>query len=311
MKPWIRRTLVAVGTLCVVLMAAYYWLIVESHMPSSAQYDLDIAEVRRLAASLPGDLPSGIEEERVAEFRFPSTAVVAGDGWKSTELPVYSYRIAYPHSSIIVDTALAQETGGSNLAGFDPDAYSRMQTAMAKASAIVITHEHMDHIGGLTNAAQLPALLPNVRLTREQLSQPEVALPAQFPNHALDGYVPLQYGKYLALAPGVVLIRAAGHTAGSQMVFVVTAAGKEFLLIGDIAWHYRNIETGRERARLMTWLILKEDRAAVFGELKALRQLHESNPAIRIIPGHDGAVIDALVADGSVKSKFSAPTVEQ
>ena len=82
----------------------------------------------------------------------------------------------------------------------------------------------------------------------------------------------------------------------------------EFLLVGDIAWHWRNIETGRERARLVTWLMLKEDRTAVFGELKALRQLHESNPAIHIVPGHDGTLIDGLVADGSLKSQFSAPS---
>jgi glyoxylase-like metal-dependent hydrolase (beta-lactamase superfamily II) len=306
MKPWARRTLIALGGILVVLAAAYYWLIVESRMPSSAHYDLDITEIRRLAASLPGDLPQRVEAERVAEFRFPATAVVAGDGWHSTDLPVYSYRIAFPHSSIIVDSALAQETGNSSLAGFHPEAYSRMQAAMSGASAIVITHEHMDHIGGLTNSPQLSALLPNIRLTREQLSHLALALPAQFPDHALDAYVPLQYGKYLALAPGVVLIRAPGHTPGSQMVFVATSEGAEYLLIGDVAWHLRNIETGRERARLMTWLLLNEDRAAVFGELKALRQLHESNPSIHIVPGHDATVIDGLVAHGLLKSTFSA-----
>jgi hypothetical protein len=89
------------------------------------------------------------------------------------------------------------------------------------------------------------------------------------------------------------------------MVYIATAYAKEFLLIGDVAWHFRNIETQRERARLVTWLILSEDRAAVFGELSALARLHQAEPGIRIVPGHDGAIINALIADGSLKSEFS------
>ncbi|MGO9932411.1 MAG: hypothetical protein ACLPV8_11440 [Steroidobacteraceae bacterium] len=44
MKPWIRNTLVAVSVLVVMAGAAYYWLILESHMPADAQYALDIGE---------------------------------------------------------------------------------------------------------------------------------------------------------------------------------------------------------------------------------------------------------------------------
>jgi len=148
-------------------------------------------------------------------------------------------------------------------------------------------------------------MLHAVRLNREQASHPEVMLPAKFPEHALDGYKPLDYDRHVAIAPGVVLIRAPGHTPGSQMVYVATADGKEFLFIGDVAWHFRNIETQRERARLVTWLFLREDRTAVFGELAALGRLHKTEPTIRIVPGHDGAIIDALIADGSLRSKFS------
>jgi glyoxylase-like metal-dependent hydrolase (beta-lactamase superfamily II) len=306
MKSWARITLYVSGTLLIVIAAAYYWLIMESQAPAQNAYALDIAEIRKVAGSIEGDKPTMVEVERVAVFGFPATAVVAGDGWKTTELPVYSYRLVFPTQSIIVDTALDKKSGaGSNIVSFDENAFARMEMAMPQASIIVITHEHMDHLGGLTAHPQLPVLLPAVRLNRDQISHPDLMLPARFPDHALDGYKPIEYERYLAIVPGVVLVKSPGHTPGSQMVYVTTADGKEFLLIGDVAWHFRNIDSQRERARLVTWLLLKEDRSAVFGELAALGQLHRAEPRIQIVPGHDGTVVDPLIASGAMKAKFS------
>jgi glyoxylase-like metal-dependent hydrolase (beta-lactamase superfamily II) len=306
MRTWARRTLVIVAVLLAIAGAAYYWLIVESHIPGNAAFALDIDRVRALAAEVPGDKPSSIELEEVAEFTFPATGVVAGDGWQGTRLPVYSYRLMYPDSSIIVDTGMTQDMGtGAELTKFDAAALARVQAAMSSAAQIVVTHEHMDHIGGLTTHADLANVLPKAKLSREQLSHPERSLPAKFPDHSLDGYQPLEYDHYHALAPGVVLIKAAGHSPGSQIVYVQTASGAELLLIGDVAWHYRNIELQRERARLMTMVFLKEDRNAVFGQLAALKRVHEQKPEVHIVPGHDGPVIDKLVAAGILKRGFS------
>jgi glyoxylase-like metal-dependent hydrolase (beta-lactamase superfamily II) len=306
MKPWVRNILFALCALLVIAGVAYYWFIAESHVPGDAEYALDIGEVRRLAGAAPGDKPSAIEVERVALFKFPATAVVAGDGWDLTELPVYSYRVVYPQTSVIIDTALNKELGSDNLTSFDAAAFARMQAAMAQSSLVLITHEHMDHIGGLTTHPNLAAVLKLTKLTREQISDPATLLPAKFPNHALDGYVPLEYQQYDAVAPGIVLIKSPGHTPGSQMVYVQTADGAEFLFIGDVAWHFRNIDVQRERPRLITQFMIKEDRAAVFGQLGALQRLHQAEPRIHIVPGHDGVAVEQLVAAGLMKPRFGS-----
>ena len=49
MRTWLRRTLVTFAVLLALAGAAYYWLIVESHMPGDASYALDIDRVRAAA----------------------------------------------------------------------------------------------------------------------------------------------------------------------------------------------------------------------------------------------------------------------
>jgi glyoxylase-like metal-dependent hydrolase (beta-lactamase superfamily II) len=311
MKRWVRNILIVLCALLVMAGGAYYWFIVESHVPGGAEYALDIGEVRRLAAAAPGDRPIAIEVEAVALFKPPATFVVAGDGWKPSDLPVYSYRVVYPQTSVIIDTALNKEIGGDSLASFDAEAFARVQAAMAQSSLILLTHEHSDHIGGLTTHPNLAAVLTVTKLTREQMANPAAMLPAKFPDHVLDGYVPLEYRKYDAVAPGMVLIKSPGHTPGSQMVYVQTVDGTEFLFIGDVAWHFRNIEVQRERPRFVTQFTIEEDRAAVFGQLGALHGLHEAEPRIHIVPGHDGVAVERLIDARLMRPRFGSAATDQ
>lgn len=291
------------------LGAAYWWLAIDSRMPDDADYPLDLAEVRRLASALPGAGPLEIRYEKVAAYAFPRGMITAGDDWSGALMPVYSYQVVFPDRTAIIDTALDRSLAKPDfmVPFYDEAAYRRVEAALDKAALIVVTHEHADHIGGIARHPRAAALLPALQLTATQLANADRMKPAVLPKSLLETREPLRYDNYLAVAPGMVLIAAPGHTPGSQMVYVRLADGREMLFLGDVSWHARNIETQRERPRFVTALLIRENRKAVFGQLRALHALARREPNLHQVPGHDGPAIAALTQAGHLRAGFAPP----
>lgn len=307
MAAWLRWVGIAVIGLIVVLAASYWWFFVESSVPEG-RFDLDIAELRSLANSVKAEKPVAVRVEHVASGEFPLAFGLAGGSWTASEIPFQAYQIVYTGgATVIVDTtmdkATASKDGAPNF--YDDDAFGRVMAAMAKASNIVVTHEHFDHMAGLSTAPNAKALMQTAVLTAEQVnSTAPAAIVAKIPADALQGYTPLSYEKTHVLAPGVVLIKAPGHTPGSQMVFVQLQNGAEYLFLGDVAWKLANVDLVRERPRAVTQFFLQEDRNKVALQLKAIKALKDANPEIHIVPGHDRAVLDAALTEGWMTKGF-------
>jgi len=293
--------------LLVVAGAAYYILFLQLSDPDRALYSIDLDEARTLAGSLEGDLPTAINTEAPVTLEFPEAAVITGGSWDANPMVIYVYQIIFPNGHVMIDAAMSHEQargmGGEDIP-FDDEVQARLQAALTSADQIVFTHEHPDHIGGVIAHADAVGLLDRVRLTERQLAEREAWGGMAYPDGALDGYEALVYDRAHALAPGVVLIEAAGHTPGSQIIYVRLANEQEYLFVGDVAWNYAGIERVLPRPNLVSWMFLGEDRARTHAQVAELNDIATVNPDLAIIVGHDGPITRAQIAAGLLGNRL-------
>jgi glyoxylase-like metal-dependent hydrolase (beta-lactamase superfamily II) len=148
----------------------YYWLLIDNRPGDAAAKPVSIPQLRSLAASIPGNAPTEVEVELVTFRRLPGTLFMAGTGLKRRLIGVMAWRLPVPGKGpILIDSAMdgaaAKQMG---MEEFNPDAWARVEQALASASQIVITHEHPDHLGGVVGPNKR-ALLDKVVFNPQQL----------------------------------------------------------------------------------------------------------------------------------------------
>jgi len=273
-------------------------LIPQNDQPYSA--DL-LGLVRRAATAIPGALPSGINYIKVAESHRPLAEIIEGGSQERYVSARTAFQVVYPSGSVMIDSGMDQAVhkffGFGREEPYWPDRNAAVQDALKKASLVVVTHEHGDHVAGVIRSEARKEIAAKTILTREQVrtlslypQMPEIRLT---PEAARD-YIVIDYESHLPVAPGVVLIKAAGHTPGHQMVYVRLESGREHLFIGDVAWTLANVTQFKLRPAA-TMRRISEDAQALTHQLRWIKETMEQEKLL-VVPSHDDILLQDLAA---------------
>jgi len=263
-------------------------------------WSADLADIRRVATFIPGRKPLRINVLKFAESHRTKNFSVKGDPATPSVQARTVFQVVYADGYVMVDAGMdepmhRQIGRGAEGEPYFADQAQQVDRALRGARSIIFTHEHGDHVTGVIRTPYLAELAPKTILTRTQVNTLETR--PQFPDLKIteeqaQRYRIIDYDQYMAFAPGWTLIKAAGHTPGSQMMFITLDSGREYLLIGDAAWHLDGVRkiTGKDAP----WIV--EDTAAVNDQLKWLNGLLNTEKNLVIVASHDDDEHKELIA---------------
>jgi glyoxylase-like metal-dependent hydrolase (beta-lactamase superfamily II) len=151
------------------------------------------------------------------------------------------------------DRLILFDTGMGTSKAFGPTTGQQQKNMMAAGikpsdiDAVVCSHAHIDHIGGLVGADDKP-LFPNAQVYIAQsdfdfwTDEGKLGSPLKdFIIHARKNLMPVRDRVVFIkdnqeFLPGVTALSAPGHTVG-HTIFMVTSSGKSFCFLGDLSHH--------------------------------------------------------------------------
>jgi glyoxylase-like metal-dependent hydrolase (beta-lactamase superfamily II) len=246
-----------------------------------------------------------------AEFETPLSGAVEGAGNELVKGAYTAFQVRYPHGWVMVDAGVDRQVETDTTVTIHQDRYRRVQEALRGANLVVVTHEHHDHVAGVIHTPARDLIAPKTILTRAQVQSLIAGLPRNSPLIRLTPtdaarYIVIDYEELYPVAPGMVLVKAPGHTPGSQMVYVQLDSGQELLLVGDIAWFMAGIERRLQKPMPVS-REMGEDRKALQQQLDWLSGLTKRQHIV-LVNCHDVAWLRSLVNRGILKGDLDLAT---
>lgn len=302
-----RRLNFWLAVLALLIGIPFWYLLLDTSAPASPPRKIDMADLRRLAESMPGQKPVRIDMELAAWRLVPGDLVAAGSGIKRRLIGVTAFRLEVPgRGPVMIESGISREFASvMGFDRFDARAQGRINEGLRTASLILVTHEHLDHIGGLIALRDQPGgedVIKHASVNPNQLvnpAGPNYWAAKDWPGGRLDGT------RAEAVAPGIVVLPAPGHTPGSQMIYVRLAGGAEYLFPGDTVSLASNWLEARPRSRLLTDWMSPEKRGASTAWLKAVIATKKANPSLHIVPSHDFEWLRDTVNDSGIHGRSS------
>jgi hypothetical protein len=237
-----------------------YWFQLDDSAPGAKAYPLDIARLRDLAASIPGQAPRELRQEVVGYRTLLSNRIAAGSGFRPVRLAVRAFEAVVPgQPPILIDAGTTpRDAKKRDVEDFDAAAQHRVDRRVEIAAMKLVLLDRPLHRGN-------PAL-----------SSPE-AIP--LPD--------LGNGEPRAVAPGVVLIPLPGLPDRARMVYIRLEDGREFLFTGDVATIDANWLQLRPPARTFRSMTDGDERRETVSWLMTIKALKRAAPAMSIVAGHE------------------------
>jgi glyoxylase-like metal-dependent hydrolase (beta-lactamase superfamily II) len=263
-------------------------------------WSANLSDIRRMATLIPGRKPLRINVLKFAESHRTKNFSVKGEPTTPSVQARTVFQVVFADGYVMVDAGMDEPMHKQIGRGAEGEPYfaeqaQQVDKALRGAKSIIFTHEHGDHVTGVIRTPYLADLAPKTILTRTQVNTLETR--PQFPDLKIteeqaQRYHIIDYDQYMAFAPGWVLIKAAGHTPGSQMMFITLDSGREYLLIGDAAWHMDGVR--KLAGKDAPWIV--EDTAAVTDQLRWLNTLLSAEKNLVIVASHDDDEHKELIA---------------
>jgi len=270
------------------------------NQPSSS-WSVRLDQIRQVAGMIPGRRALRINVLKFAESRRSKKFSVQGAPDEPSVQARTVFQVVFADGTVMIDSGMDEQVhrffGRGVVEPYYPDAAKQVERALRGARSIIITHEHGDHVAGVIRTPFAAELAPKTLLTRAQVQvletdpqMPEIKITPEMASR----YNVIDYEKYLPFGPGLALIKAPGHTPGSQMVYVALESGREYLFIGDTAWHMDSVRLIKGKAA--PWI--QEDEAALLAQLTWLNELSRTEKNLFIIASHDDEEHKELISKG-------------